>query len=75
MVCSWGTASKLRCAEIVVGILNDPTRIDHMLAAHSRAFIDARRMLMKSQERMDRLITDLKLYKGKGQGVGPMHGY
>ena len=29
---------------------------------------------MKSQKRMAGLITDLKLYKAKRQGIGPMHG-
>ena len=46
--CIWGNQSKMRCPEIVLGLLNDPTRVDHFYASAFRAFIDARRMLRKS---------------------------
>ena len=35
--CMWGISSKMRCAEVVIGILHDPTRVDHTYAAAYRA--------------------------------------
>ena len=49
--CVWGTTSKNRCIEVVLGILNDPTRVDHTLAPVARTVSDARRMLRKNEDR------------------------
>ena len=70
----WGTGSKLRCPEIVLGILNDPTRVDNFSSAAYRALLDARRTLRKSQERRDRFIEALNLYQRGSKLNGPAHG-
>ena len=35
MRCIWGRSNKVRCMEVVMGILNDPTEVDHTVAAVS----------------------------------------
>ena len=74
IVCTWGRSSKMPCPKIVVGVLHDPTRSDYLYAATFREFIDARRMLMKSRDMVDRLIEDLGLHSDDTLGAGPMHG-
>ena len=41
----WGASSKLRCPEIVLSLLHDPTRIDPIFACVTRAVLVARRMV------------------------------
>ena len=37
MECLWGSSSKLRCVEVVLAILQDPTKVDHTFAAAYRS--------------------------------------
>ena len=75
--CIWGSSSKMRCMEVVVGVLNDPTKVDHYYAAAYRSILDARRMLLKSSARYDQFILLLMRYDESEDinGVtGPVHG-
>ena len=78
MRCIWGNSSKMRCTEVVSGIINDPTRVDHYYAAAYRSILDVRRMLKKSTQRYDQFIEQLIYYSGCSliDGVtGPAHGF
>ena len=72
--CIWGKGSKLRCPEIVLGVLSDPTRTVNFSAAASRAFIDARRTLRKCINRRQDFIEMLLMYEPGSKLNGPMHG-
>ena len=61
MTCYWGNTSKMRCTEIILAVLNDPTRIDQQYASLFRSFHDARRVTRKSRKRADKLKEDLRL--------------
>ena len=78
MRCVWGSSSKMRCTVVAIGILNDPTRVDHYYAAAYRSILDTRRMLKKSPKRYDQFIEQLIYYNGCStiDGVtGPAHGF
>ena len=78
MKCLWGMSSKMRCTEVVIGILNDPTKVDHTYAAAYRAIIDARRMLGKQQSRYDQFMHNIQKYHSaciQNATVGPVHGF
>jgi hypothetical protein len=51
----------MRCPEVVLAILNDPTRVDNFSSAVARAFMDARRTLRKDVDRRKRFIESLLL--------------
>ena len=53
----------MRCAEIVIGILNEPTRADHYYAAVHRAFNETRRMMVKNDTRYRKFYEDIFWYK------------
>ena len=74
LICIWGKQSKMRCPEIVLGLLNDPTRVDNYYASAFRAFIDARRMLRKNAARYDAFIDTSTMYTGTDNINGPVHG-
>ena len=60
----------------MLGILNDPTRVDHTFAAVLRTMIDARRMLMNSEDRYQQVTGILHNYAASvQQAPGPMHGF
>ena len=48
----WGQGRKMRCPEIVLGIINDPTRIDPIAAITFKRISDARRLMRKSHRRL-----------------------
>ena len=73
--CIWGKQSHMRCPEIVLGLLNDCTRVDNLYASAYRAFIDARRMLRKSSTRYDAFIETSLMYTGKDYINGPVNGF
>ena len=56
----WGDASKLRAVEVVLAILNDPTKLDPTIAIIANALNTARRVTRKNPERMARLSEDIK---------------
>ena len=64
----------MRCPEIVLGLLNDPTRVDNFYASAYRAFIDARRMLRKNKARHEAFIDTSTMYTGNDSINGPVHG-
>ena len=64
----------MRCPEIVLGILNDCTRVDNYYASAFRAFIDARRILRKCSCRHQTFIDTSCLYTGTDLINGPVHG-
>ena len=63
LACQWGKNSKMRCPEVVIGILNDPTRSDHFYAAVHRAFNETRRMMIKNTERFQQFNEDIIWYQ------------
>ena len=66
----------MRCAEVVTSVLQDPTRVDQPYASVYRSLSDARRMLRKSESRMEFFRKGLKQYEaGNGNTItGPVHG-
>ena len=48
----WGKGRRLRCLEIVLGVLNDPTKTDPLGATVFKRISDARRLMRKSQARL-----------------------
>ena len=72
--CIWGTSSKLRCPEIVLAVLNDPTKVDNFSSAAMRAFTDARRTLMKDIDRRKNFMESLYLHNDGSKLNGPVHG-
>ena len=74
MNCVWGTSSKMRCSEVVLAIMHDPTRTDPFYSAAYRSFMDARRMLLKRPDRVTDLYEDLQLVKPGKFINGPAHG-
>lgn len=76
----WGTGSRLRCAEVILDILFDPTALDPTYAIALRTILVARRMLAKDAARrttnMRTVRTALErlearpLTCGHGFGVG-----
>jgi hypothetical protein len=73
--CVWGSTSKNRCIEVVLGILNDPTRVDHTFAAVARTVSDARRMLRKSEDRYSQTQEIFTHCKEEDMKIpGPVHG-
>ena len=70
------TILKWRCVEVVTGILNDPTKVDHTFAAVMRTMIDTRRILMKSESRYLQAVRILHKYAaGIQHSAGPVHGF
>ncbi len=47
----WGKSRKQRCREVLLSVLNDPTKTDPLAAIVSRRLNDARRLMNKSQQR------------------------
>jgi len=75
MKCIWGTSSKNRCVEVVMGILHDPTRVDHTFAAVAKAVSDARRMLRKDEPRYQQALEIFTNYDEEDAKIpGPVHG-
>ena len=74
LTCIWGKQIKMRCPEIVLGLLNDPTKVDNFYASAFRAFILARRILRKNSARYDAFIDTSTMYGGKDNINGPVHG-
>ena len=66
----------MRCSEIILAVLQDPTRIDQLYTSVHRALIDARRLLKKSEKRADLFRKCLENYaKGGAEHItGPAHG-
>ena len=52
--------SALSC-EIVTAVIHDPTRVDPYYASAYRAFVDARRMLLKRPDRITNFYEDIQL--------------
>ena len=52
----WSKARTMRCTEVVVAILNDPTRIDPWGALIMRTFTATRRALLRDSRRIDHCI-------------------
>ena len=74
MKCIWGNSSKMRCREVVMAILNDPTKVDpHSCSAH-RAFVDGRRMLRKNPQRFQDFSEVLNNLSDQQYVNGPVHG-
>ena len=66
----------MRSVEVVMGILNDPTRVDHTFAAVMRTRIHTRRVLMKSEERYQQAVGILHQYAaGIRHSAGLVHGF
>ena len=61
--CQWGKTSKVRCPEVVIGILNEPTRANLYYAAVHRAFNETRRMLIKDTIRYHQFYEDTLWYQ------------
>ena len=59
--CQWGRTGKMRCTEVVIGILNDPTRADHYYAAALCEFSETRRTLIN--ERFQQFYEDILWYQ------------
>ena len=70
----WGTSSKLRCAELVLAMLHDPTKVDPTYANAYRGIMDARRMLRKSPARLKQFIEACELADAADTFTGPMRG-
>ena len=78
MQCLWGKSGKLRCVEVVIGILQDPTKVDHAFAASYRSILDARRMILKSPQRQMDFLDNVMVYcknASTSTTVGPVHGF
>jgi len=66
----------MRCVEVVTGILNDPTKVDHTSAAVMRTMIDTRRILIRSESRYLQAVRILHKYAaGIQHSAGPVHGF
>ena len=66
----------MRCMEVVMGISNDPTKVDHAIAAVMRTMIDTRRVLIKSEDRYQQAVRILHQYAaGIRHSAGPVHGF
>ena len=48
---TWGKNKRMRCTEVVVAVLNCPTKVDPTYASALRTFTTANRMLRRGQER------------------------
>ena len=73
----WGTNNKMRCAEIVLSVLHDATRVEPTFACATRSLLVARRMVLKSRERYDKLIQAFRKAIERGthdETLGPAHG-
>ena len=60
---AWGEGRKLRSTEIVLAILNHPTRIDPLAAIVYRRLSDARRLMKKCQNRFHFALHTYELMK------------
>ncbi len=49
----WGVGRALRCKEVLLSVLNDPTEVDPVAAIVFKRLDDARRLLLKSERRMN----------------------
>ena len=74
MKCLWGSSSKMRCREIVLAVLNDPTKVDPHSSSAFRAFVDARRMIRKNPQRLQDFCEILYNLDKEQYVNGPAHG-
>ena len=63
----------MTCPEIVLALLNDPTKVDNFRASALRAFIDARRMLRKNLDRQLAFMATMSKYNGDDRLNAPVH--
>jgi hypothetical protein len=72
---NWGNARKMRCVEVLMAILFDPTKADPPSAIHLRTFQHARRQLHKDTTRVEQFTNSLLAAQLPYTSiVGPAHG-
>jgi hypothetical protein len=71
----WSTTKALRCTEIALGVLSDPTKVDPWGAKISRAFMNIKRLVSKNESRKSLFIENLlKIRSSDNTKVqGPAH--
>ena len=75
----WGKGRRMRCLEIALGVLNDPTRTDPMVAIIYKRSADARRLLNKDKDRLRKALrvqqqTNVEENKIFNNNQGPIAG-
>ena len=70
----WGKGRKLRAAEMVLAIVNDPTKTDPLSAIVFKRLSDARRLMRKNADRMHSAIHTFELLSAKESvlSTGPL---
>ena len=74
----WGKGRRMRCPEIVLGVLNDQTRTDPMAAIIYKRLADARRILNKDKDRLRKALRvqqqtkaeETKIFNNQGPIAG-----
>ena len=60
-----GRGRKLQSTEMVMAVINDPTRIDPLAAMVYKRLSDARRLMQKNKERLRFAIHTFELMKAR----------
>ena len=63
MNATWGRGRKMRCAEMVMAIINDPTKTDPLAAIVFKRLSDARRLLNKKKERLQQALRSFEIMR------------
>ena len=63
MNATWGRGRKMRSAEIVMAIINDPTKTDPLAAIVYKRLSDARRLMNKKKDRLQQAMRAFELMK------------
>ena len=63
MNATWGRGRKMRCAEMVMAIINDPTKTGPLAAIVCKRLSDARRLMNKNKGRLQQAIHTYELMK------------
>ena len=74
---TWSNKSRMRCLEILMTLVFDPTRIDPFFASLYRAYSILRRLLRKGGDRYFRFVETMTLaiLQKETNIVGPVHGF
>ena len=61
----WGKRRKMRSAEMVMAVINDPTKTDPLAAMIFKRLSDASRLMNKKKERLQSALRTFELMKQK----------
>ena len=65
MHAGWGRGRRMRSAEMVMAVINDPTKTDPLAAMINKRLSDARRLMNKRKDRLHAAMRTFELMKDK----------